>query len=102
MRKSLNKALPTLCSTKTRNPRFSFCIYVVQVTNKEKFCTLRLAIFFISEEILPSFPCFKMSAHKDIIGNTMRKFGQKFGAAKINMLEKIGKRDSTESAEMQN
>ncbi len=38
----------------------------------------------------------------EILGHTMRKFGQKFGAAKINMLEKIGKRDTTESPEMQN
>jgi hypothetical protein len=35
------------------------------------------------------------------VTGTMRKFGQKFGAAKINVLEKMGKRDTTESAEMQ-
>ena len=31
----------------------------------------------------------------------MRKLVQNLGAAKINMLEKIGKRDTTETVEMQ-
>lgn len=31
----------------------------------------------------------------------MRKFGLQFGAAKINIMEKMGKRDTTETIEMQ-
>lgn len=33
---------------------------------------------------------------------TMRKFGRQLGAAKINVLEKMGKRESTETEEMAN
>lgn len=32
----------------------------------------------------------------------MKQLAQKFGAAKINVLEKMGKRDTTETEEMQN
>jgi hypothetical protein len=33
--------------------------------------------------------------------DTIRKFGNRFGAAKINVLEKMGKRETTETEEMQ-
>jgi ubiquitin len=35
------------------------------------------------------------------MSQTMRKFGLQFGAAKINIMEKMGKRDTTETIEMQ-